>query len=362
MASRTKTLDRDILERELPNRNVLAFGAFIALALGLMTVRLLQDPQPVGDADSTWRQFATVVLAGGTPYADVWDNKPPLWHVITVLAAATGSFIPVLWGVITTANGTTAYIMYRLGRRHDLGLGAAFAGVIFLSILHVGHGWLINPRLVALPLILAALLVRRPLAVGALLAAACLLIQYAGFAIPIAVFYHYQRGFAMHPRDWLVRFAGAGVAIAAVAYGFVLAVWGVGAFEALIAETLLEAQDYASRLSDRGQSGFTNPREMIAYLSGFLNGVQPWLVLAALEVVAVAGVSDETDADLLSVTSALLAGAFALQFLWTFRANRSLSLLMPFLALLAAAGTIRLVRSVSTAGADQATSKTEPGD
>lgn len=258
---------------------VLAFGG-----AALTYTRIFHDIVGLSwDVRGVWRPAANAVLSGTDLYAGVWDNKPPLWHILNLAAAATGRYVLVFLILLAVANFLSSLLIRTLCVRVGYPRVGTLAAILFLAAVPVMHATQINPRPFANIGVLVALLMAnsRPALAGGALAAAGLLSQYSVLAAPVVVWRYYSHN--MYPaRQWVMRFVGAGLSLAAIAYLAVGVVWGFDAFVAGVRYTILSAERYASTTAN-GASVWSDP---VAWTSGLLRNLR-WL--SGTAVLAVIG-------------------------------------------------------------------------
>jgi len=106
----------------------------LALAVALLLVRLPSIVQPMGADQALYAYVGDRIRAGGLPYRDAWDQKPPAIHFLyaglrTLWAA--DAVVPVADLVAAAAVG---WLLYRLGSSlGPTGTGAASA-LLFLLL------------------------------------------------------------------------------------------------------------------------------------------------------------------------------------------------------------------------------------
>jgi hypothetical protein len=192
------------------------------------------------DVRLVWYDLAREVAAGTPLYTGAAvDNKPPLFELLNVGAYLTGEYVLVLLLVVGLANGVAAVLLWRtLAARGHPRVGALGA-LLFLLVLPLVDGVVVNVRSLAVAGLLFAFATRSPVARGVGVAGAVLCSQHAAFVLPVVAYDGYVR--AGRSRRWLARFVGSGGAVAALVYGAVLAVWGwpslAGALHASVGRT-----------------------------------------------------------------------------------------------------------------------------
>jgi hypothetical protein len=225
-----------------------------------MVARLTINPEPTPDFVVNWRTMAEVILSGGEPYADKWDNKTPVWEYFHVLLYLTGQAYAVLLVALTLVNGATAYLLSRLSERLEITGTPLLAGAAYLVVLGVSNGFTANSRQFATFFLLLALFARQPVRIGALTAIACLFHQYYALLIPVVVAFHWwiESPVADRP-EWFARFSGTGLAVVASTYLSVAILWGWNAVVAAVNYSVLGITGFISRGAATGDAIWRGP-------------------------------------------------------------------------------------------------------
>lgn len=249
-----------------------------------------------------WLPFAHAVLQGGKPYLSQWDNKPPLFHFVNLLAAWTDHYVPVFLVLLATANAATALLVWVLCRRHGRSRAGFVAGVLFLAASPGLLGMTIDPRQFAAALALSAFVLSRAWKVGVVVAAAGLFSQYSVLLIPAVVWYQVRD--RTNTKEWLLYFCAAGLLTVAVSFLLVALVWGPDAAWTGFKYSFFALSGYTAKYTEMGFSAFGDPVRW-AYLAYRLFASQLVLsVVALLGLLAV--VSKPTALGKLALLSALL--------------------------------------------------------
>lgn len=195
------------------------------------------------DVRLVWYDLASVV-ANGTPLytGAAVDNKPPLFELLNVGAYLTGEYVLTLVLLVGLANGLAAVFLWRTVSVRGYPRTGALAALLFLLTLPLVDGTVINVRSLAVAGLLFALATRSPAAGGVGVAVAVLCSQHAVFVCPVVAYDGYVR--AGRSRQWLVRFAGAGLLVTTLAYGSVLVTWGWESLVGAVGATVGTAAPY----------------------------------------------------------------------------------------------------------------------
>lgn len=205
-------------------------AVLLALALAQSTYRYLQltfgKQSLFVDAGTIWKPLAYEVLSGTPLYvAPAVDNKPPVFHLINVAIAATGSYDLVFTLLIGVANGLAAILLWRFLAQAGRPRAGVLASLLFLTTIPVVNGVVINVRSLALPFLIGAFLTRDPRWRGAGVAVAGLISQWAILTIPVAVYDKYKTS-GSDLKEWFLIFSVSGLTVVAVAFLLLLPLWG----------------------------------------------------------------------------------------------------------------------------------------
>jgi Dolichyl-phosphate-mannose-protein mannosyltransferase len=236
--------------------------AFVALAAALLLIRLPSLVQPMGADQSLYAYVGEQIRAGGLPYRDAWDQKPPAIHFLYAGLRTMWAGDAIVPFADLAAAGAAAWLLYLVGRELAPGATGAWAALIFLLLSNPAFTRLAGVRLraqcetfiavieVAALLLLARSRIRRPAAI--LLAAGALFGLAFTFKYNTVVFG--VAGLATlavwrrpSMKDILLLAAGALIPIAV----FLLVFAAGGALPALFDATILYNLEY-SRETYRG--------------------------------------------------------------------------------------------------------------
>ncbi|WP_273835103.1 hypothetical protein [Halococcus sp. PRR34] len=232
------------------------------------------------DAREVWQPLASEVFGGAALYATVWDNKPPLFQVLNLIVAATDAYVSVFLIAIAFANLATAVLIVVLCDREGYARVGRLAALLFLAMCLALPGYQINPRQFANVGILIALIATRPAVAGGAVAVAGLLTQFSVLAIPVVVWRRWRaRTTVRSDERWLFRFIATGLAVVAVAYLAVGAVWGTDAMVAGFKDTFFPLSDYMEKKADESLWG-----DPSMWPQAMLIGLGPVFVPAALAI------------------------------------------------------------------------------
>ncbi len=172
------------------------------LLVALLASRAPAIVEPVGNYQSLYMYVADVVRAGGVPYIDAWDQKPPGIHFFYAALRTIWPHASLVAVADLVAAGLVAWLLVVLGRRLATEAVGAAAAALFLLFGHPSIARLSGVYVrgqcevfIALAVAAALTLVIRPvrgrgavLAAGLLLGCACWLKYNAlAYALPLAV-------------------------------------------------------------------------------------------------------------------------------------------------------------------------------
>ena len=100
----------------------------------LLLVRVPSLAQPMGADQSLYAYVGERVLAGGLPYVDAWDQKPPAIHYTYALLRALWASDAVVAAADLAAAGGIALLLYGIGRRLAHAHAGAAAALLFLLL------------------------------------------------------------------------------------------------------------------------------------------------------------------------------------------------------------------------------------
>jgi hypothetical protein len=246
---------------------------FLALAAALLILRLPSLVQPMGADQGLYAYVADRILAGGLPYRDAWDQKPPAVHYTYAAMRAIWPRDSAVAAVDLLAAGAAAWLLYRLGGVVASTAAGAGAGLLFLLLSNPAFTRLAGVRLRAqcetfigvavAGALLLILLPRSPrtgarmLAAGSILGLAFAYKYNAGIYTVVALAAALIAGRLTLPTVWRIA---AGFALPVVALALVLAAGGAltDAYHATIS--------YNVRYSGETYDG---PAHVIWYLATF---------------------------------------------------------------------------------------------
>jgi len=221
-----------VLRRRLPEGlpDEVAFvallvGAALGGALRRLTRLSTGEASPHPDVGLVWHDLAQAVATGTPLYTGAAvDNKPPLFELLNVGAYLTGEYLVALLLAVGLANGVAAVFLWRTLAVRGHPRAGALGALLFLLVLPLVDGTVVNVRSLAVAGVLFALATRHPTARGVGVACAVLCSQQAVFVVPVVAYDGYVRD--GRPTDWLARFVATGTLVALSVYGIVLALWG----------------------------------------------------------------------------------------------------------------------------------------
>jgi len=179
------------------------------------------------DARVRWLPIANQLSNGKVLYVTtMFDNKTPLFHALNYMMYLTGRYALVFYVLVTVANATVAYLLYRWftakGHRHV----GVVAGFLFLASLPHITGDVINVRSFVLTFLIASLFTANPVVRDGAVGVATLFSQLTVFAIPV-IWYDGVRSSDATQRvpSWSLRYASGGLGISVLAF-LPLLLWG----------------------------------------------------------------------------------------------------------------------------------------
>ncbi|WP_151099638.1 MULTISPECIES: hypothetical protein [unclassified Haloarcula] len=220
-------------------------------------VTLFAGKELLANSREVWLPLAETVSSGGDLYVSAWDNKPPLFQFANIGVYETGHYAASWFVLIAIANAITAILIYRYGNKRGEKAVGLIAAIFFLAAFPYIGGTKIDPRPLSNMLMVAALLVSRPVLIGLLIAGAGLFSQFAMFALPAVLFDRHQ----LTNLTWkdLVTVSVAGLATAALSYLSVAVIWGLDAAITGVRYTMFAADGYVNRYVERERSIVSNP-------------------------------------------------------------------------------------------------------
>src|SRR5262245_37060088 len=106
----------------------------LALAAALLLIRLPSLVQPMGADQSLYAYVGERVRAGGLPYRDAWDQKPPAIHFLYAGLRTIWADDAVVPAADLVAAATVAWLLYRLGNLLGPSGTGPFAALLFLFL------------------------------------------------------------------------------------------------------------------------------------------------------------------------------------------------------------------------------------
>jgi hypothetical protein len=107
---------------------------FVALAAALLLIRLPSLVQPMGADQSLYAYVGEQIGAGGLPYRDAWDQKPPAIHFLYAGLRTVWPGDGAVPFADLAAAGAAAWLLYRVGRELAPGATGPYAALIFLLL------------------------------------------------------------------------------------------------------------------------------------------------------------------------------------------------------------------------------------
>jgi 4-amino-4-deoxy-L-arabinose transferase-like glycosyltransferase len=107
---------------------------FLALAAALLLIRLPSLVQPMGADQSLYAYVGEQIRAGGLPYRDAWDQKPPAIHFLYAGLRTVYAGDGVVPFADLAAAAGAAWLLYLVGRELGPPGTASWAALIFLLL------------------------------------------------------------------------------------------------------------------------------------------------------------------------------------------------------------------------------------
>jgi hypothetical protein len=226
----------------------------LAIAVALLLMRLPSIVQPMGGDQALYAYVGDRIRAGGLPYRDAWDQKPPAIHFLYAGMRTLWTSDAVVPAADIAAAAAVAWLVYRIGAAEGPAGSGAAASLLFLFLSNPSLTRLAGTRLrsqcetfiaVAVAGALLILLRRRRSRVGAISAGILLGLAFT-FKYNTAVFAPAAVGIA-----WLVRRISIGDVVRmaagfAIPVAVVLAIFAIGgALRPLIDATIFYNLQYS---------------------------------------------------------------------------------------------------------------------
>ncbi|EMA16119.1 hypothetical protein [Haloarcula amylolytica] len=329
----TRWLDIDDDDDPVAIVVTVVFAIHIAgLSIYRWVIRTVAGREFLYDAE-LWVDFGNQVLEGGVLYAQVPDNKPPIWAFINIVAAATPVPHLILLTVTGIGGGLMIWLVFRLLSRgfdqRSAAVGAAFTAYgIFVHT----YGFT-NNKTFALAFLLLGLVASSGRRAGLSYGIAGMIAQQIAFAGPVALWWEYRRG----GLERLRTMTGAVIAVAVVSYALVLVIWGVDALAAGMRQSLLLVPNFIQGASQFQTSGslFADPGRYVDLFHQRSARYLPHLFLAVFGAARVVDSSND-DLEVTYLGLALTAWMGLALFVRVWR--HYWLLVLPGLAILAASG------------------------
>jgi hypothetical protein len=113
---------------------------FLALACALVIVRLPSLVQPMGADQGLYAYVGERILAGGLPYVDAWDQKPPAVHVTYAVLRAIWPHDSVVAAADLVGAMAVAWLLVSLGAVLVRPVTGQVAALIFLFLSNPAFG------------------------------------------------------------------------------------------------------------------------------------------------------------------------------------------------------------------------------
>lgn len=195
------------------------------------------------DAREVWKPLATNVLAGGEPYTEIWDNKPPLWEYLMILSAVF-NFTIAGHLLVGLSNLISSVFLHKVTTKETgYWIAGAVAAIVYLGALPHMNGVIINVRSAANVLILIGVYYRKTAwKIGIALALAGCITQYAWLITPVFA----PLGYHKYGSRWLTEYTIAGFG-SVVSVFLPLLVWGPDVLLAGIRQTFFSLDNHVAK-------------------------------------------------------------------------------------------------------------------
>lgn len=214
---------------------LVAFMAKIAIALS--------GPGQIGFDAQRWQDVARNVLAGGTPYVDAPDNKPPLWLLLAVIGEWTGAYAVFMLSIVAISNAGIVRLVYSTVREFSAPIPAVVSALVAAELL-ISSTLFINNKSLAVVLALGVVWLKRPGGAGVLAGVAAAVAQHAGAIVPLMAVHRWRTG--AWKFESAVAFAGVSIAVFAAQYLAIGVIWGGEALVAAVDQSVKSVLPYLS--------------------------------------------------------------------------------------------------------------------
>lgn len=268
---------------------VLVGGFHILLAIYRYVVFRLSDQMFVRDAQ-VWVRVGEAVLQGQALYADVADNKPPVWEAIAIMASATPWPFLALLLVVGLSSAALVMVVAAYAEQF-VSEQAAVVTVLLLGVgLFEATNGAINNKTLALTCLLAGVIADRDVTSAVGYALAVLVAQQVVVAAPVVIWWEWRRD-----ADFCTL-AVVGLGLPVIAYAAVGIIWGLDALHSGIRQTILLAGDYAAGTSQFETNGspLQDPGRYVSLLNSRLGQFLSIIAVAAIGTARVLSRVDES--------------------------------------------------------------------
>ncbi len=107
---------------------------FLVLAAALLVLRVPAVVQPMGADQGLYAYAGERILAGGLPYRDAWDQKPPAIHYTYALMRAVWPGDGAVGGADLLAAAAVAWLLYQLGAATGSTAAGGVSALLFLLL------------------------------------------------------------------------------------------------------------------------------------------------------------------------------------------------------------------------------------
>lgn len=240
------------------------------------------DQTFVHDAQ-VWIKVGEAVLRGQNLYADVSDNKPPVWEAIVILASATPWPFLVL-SLVVGLSSAVLVVLIAVYADQFVSEQAVVVGVILFGIgLFQATNGAINNKTLALACLLSGVIANRDVTSAIGYGLAPLIAQQIIIVAPVIIWYEQRQNTDFY------TLTAIGLGLPAITYAAVGLIWGLDALLSGLRQTVFLAGDYAVGVSQFETNG-SPLQDPGRYLTLFTRRLSQFTIIIAVAAVGIARV------------------------------------------------------------------------